>query len=88
MYVDDAQLVSVQHSADDMTTLTASTFPASDHVRRLVRGEDGVNPNLAPKPSPNWDTNNDAMGFSVNSHLLRIWYPREKTEAMKRLSLV
>ena len=29
----------------------------------------------------------DALGFTVNSHTLRISYPREKTEAIRRLLL-
>ena len=54
-------------------------------MRLFGPGAEGETPILAPKKSTDWDTTIDALGFTVNSHTLRISYPREKTGAIKRL---
>ena len=84
VYVDDYLLIRVQYSDDDRSSLVASAFLASDHVRLFGPGEDGVAPILAPKQSTDWDTTISALGFTINSRTLRISCTREKTEAMKR----
>ena len=38
---------------------------------------------LAPKRSTDWDTRIDALGFTIDSHTLRISCTRDKTEAIK-----
>ena len=85
VYVDDYLQIRVQHSEDDLTALIASASLGSDHVRLFGPGEAGVTPILAPKKSTDWDTTIDALGFTINSHTMRISVPREKTEAIKRL---
>ena len=85
VYVDDYLLVRAQQADDDRSALVASASIASDCVRLFGPGEDGVTPILAPKKSTDWDTSIDALGFTINSHSLRISFPREKTEAIKSL---
>ena len=87
MYVDNYLLIRVQHSDDDRSALIASSSLASDHVRLFGPGEDGVTLILAPKKSTDWDTTIDALGFTINSYILRISCTREKTEVIKRLLL-
>ena len=70
-------LVRVQLADHDRTAPTASASLASDHVRLFGRGEEGATPILAPKKSTDWDTTIDALGFTVNSHTLRISSKRE-----------
>ena len=48
-------------------------------------GEEGVTPILAPKKSTDWDATIDALGFTMNSHIIRISFPREKADAIKKL---
>ena len=81
--MDDYLLIRVQHSDDARSALIASASRASDHVRLFGPGKDGVTPILAPKQSTDWDTRIDALGFTINSHTLRISFTREKTEAIK-----
>ena len=85
VYVDEYLLIRVQHSDNAKTALTASASQASDHVRLFGPGEVGEAPMLALKKSIDWDTTIDALGFTIHSHMLRISYPREKTEAIKKL---
>ena len=85
VYVDDYLLIKVQHSDDDTTALIASASLASDHVRLFGPGEEGVTLILAPHKSTNWDTTIDALGFTINSHTMKIWFPRVKVDAIKSL---
>ena len=87
MYVEDFLLIRVQNTDDDKTTLTVSAPLASDHVRLFGPGEQGVSPILAPKKSTNWDSPIDELGFTINSHTMRISFPRDKANDMKRLLL-
>ena len=66
VYVDGCLLIRAQHSDDDKTVLSASDSLASDHVRLFGPGEEGVSPMLAPKRNTNWDSTNDALGFTIN----------------------
>ena len=86
VYVDDYLLIRVHHS-DDKTALIASASLASDHVPLFGPGEEGVTPILGPKKSTGWDTTIDALGFTIDSHTMRISLPREKADAIKRLLL-
>ena len=54
-------------------------------MRLFGPGEDGVTPILTPKKSTNWHTRIDALGFTINSHTLRISCTRENTETIKIL---
>ena len=83
--VDDYLLIRVQHSVDDKTALIASASLASDHVRLVGPVEEGVTPTLAPKKRTDWDATIDALGFTINSHTMRISFPREKPDAIKRV---
>ena len=85
MYVDDYLLIKVLHSDDDTIALTASASLASDHVRLFGQGEEGATPILAPQKSTDWDNTIDALGFTIESHTMRISFPREKVDAIKRL---
>ena len=44
-----------------------------------------MTPIFAPQKSTDWDNTIDALGFTVDSHTLRISFPRQKTEAIKVL---
>ena len=80
VYVDDYLLMRVQHSDHDTTALTASASLASDHVRIFGPGETGATPLLAPKTSTDWNTTIDVLGFTINSHTIRLpltWAPFE-----------
>ena len=86
VYVDDYLLSKVRHSDDDKTALIASASLASDHVRLLGPEEEGgVTPISAPKKSTDLDATIDALGFTINSHTMRISFPREKPDAIKRV---
>ena len=82
VYVDDFLLVRVQQADADRSLLVASASLASDCVRLIGPEEDGVTPILTPKKSTDWDTAIDLLGFTVNSHTLRISFPRQKTETI------
>ena len=83
--VHDFLVIGVQHADDDRTALTASASLASDRVALFGPGEEGATPIRAPKTSTDKDTTTDALGFTVNSHTLRISITRENTEAIKKL---
>ena len=83
--VDGYLSVTVQHSDDDRSALITSASLASDHVSLFGPGEDGVIPIVASKKGAAWDTTNNDLGFTVNSHTLRISCTREKTEYIKKL---
>ena len=85
VYVDDDLLMRVQHLDHDTTALTASASLASDHVCLFGPGGTGVTPILAPQKSTDWNTIIDALGFTINSHTMRISLTREKNEAIARL---
>ena len=80
-YMGDYLLFRVQQSDDDTTALTVSASLASDHVCSFGPGETGVTPILAPKKSTDWDSTIDALGFTINSHTMRILLTREKAES-------
>ena len=85
VYVDEYLLIRVQHSVDEKPALIASASLASDHLRLFGPGEEGVTPILAPKKSTDWDATIDGLGFTMNSHIIRISFPREKADAIKKL---
>ena len=85
VYAEDYLLIKVQHSDDDTTALIASASLTSDHVRLFGPGEESVTPILAPKNSTDWHTTINALGFTIISHTMRISFPREKVDAIKRL---
>ena len=85
VYVDDYLPTKVQHSDDDTTALIASPSLASDHVRLFGPGEEIVTPILAPDKSTNWHTTIDALGFTINSHTMKISLSRVKVDAIKIL---
>ena len=80
-------LVKVRHSDVDSSALIASASLASDHGRLLGPGEAGAKSILAPKKCADWDSTIDALGFTINSHTMRIssTYEKKKTEAIKNL---
>ena len=77
-------MVRVQADPTDQSTLVASAFLASDHIRLFGRGEAGATPILAPQKSTDWDTTVDLLGFTVNTHTLRISVTKEKIAAIRR----
>lgn len=94
VYVDDYLLDRVQQSDDDRTAPIVSDSLASDLVRLLRSGEEGVTSIRTPKKSTDRHISIDLLGFTVNSHTLRTLSTHtpyefliciEKTEAIKRL---
>ena len=85
VYVDHFILVRVQQDRSDQTVLIASASLASDHVRLFGPGEEGEIPILSPKKSTNWDTTVDALGYTINTHTMRISITREKIAALRDL---
>ena len=71
VYVDDFIMARVQADPTDQSALVASASLASDHIRLFRPGEAGA-PILAPNKSTEWDTTVDLLGFTVNTHTLRI----------------
>ena len=84
VYVEDFIMVRVQANPTDQSTLVASAFLASDHIRLFGRGEAGATPILPPKKSTDWDTTVILLGFTVNTHTLRISVTEEKIAAIRR----
>ena len=74
----------VQADPTDQSALVASASLASDHIRLFGPGEAGATPILAPKKSTDWDTTVDLLGFTVNTHTLRISVTEEKIDAIRR----
>ena len=85
VYVDDFIMASVQLNASDQTALIASASLASDNVRLFGPGENGETPILAPKKSTNWNSTVDALGFTINTHTMRISVTKERIEAIRLL---
>ena len=85
VYVDDFILVRVQQDPSDQTALIASASLASDHVRLFGPGEEGEIPILSLKKSTNWDTTADALGYTINTHAMRISITRENVAALRDL---
>ena len=56
-------------------------------MRLFGPGAEGVSPILAPEKSTDWDSTIDALGFTINSHTMRISFPREKGNDIKMLLL-
>ena len=77
-------LVKVRHSDVDSSALIASASLASDHGRLLGPGEAGAKSILAPKKCADWDSAIDALGFTINSHTMRISSTYEKKKKQKR----
>ena len=74
----------VQADPTDQSALVATASLASDHIRLFGPGEAGATPILAPKKSTDWDTTVDLLGFTVNTHTLRISVTEEKIAAIRR----
>ena len=85
VYVDDYMLVRVQQDSNDQSALVASASLASEHVRLFGQGEIGETPILAPKKSTDWDTTIEALGYTIDSHRMRISTTQAKIEAIKLL---
>ena len=64
-------------------SIIASASLASDHIRLFGPGEAGATPILAPKKSTDWDTIVDLLGFTVNTHTLRISVTEGKIAAIR-----
>ena len=88
VYVDDYILIRVQHSDDEKTALIASASLASAHVHLGGPGEEGVTLILAPKKSTDWVSTINALGCTINSHTMRISFPREKADPKKGCCLM
>lgn len=85
IYVDDFLLARVQQDENNVSALIASASLASDNVRLFGPGEVGETPILAPKKSTDWDTSIDALGYTIDSHSMRISIFQAKLEAIKLL---
>ena len=76
VHVDDFIMANVQVDSFDQTALVASAFLASDHLRLFGSGEKYEVPILAPKKSTVWNAIVDALGFTINTHTMRISSPK------------
>ena len=83
VYVDDFIMASVQVDSFDRTALVASTSLASDHMRPFGSGENDEVPILAPKKSTDWNSIVDALGFTINTHTMRISITNERVDAIR-----
>ena len=63
--------------------LIASASLASDHVRLFGSGEKDEVPILAPKKGINWNSIADALGFTVNTHTMRISITNKRVDAIR-----
>ena len=83
-YADNFIMARVQADPTDQSALVASASLASDHIRLFGPGEAGATPILAPQKSTDWDTTVDLLGFTVNTHTLRISVTEGKIAAIRR----
>ena len=83
VYVDDFIMARVQADPTNQSALVASASLASDHIRLFGSGEAGATPMSAPRKSTDWDTTVDLLGFTVNTHTLRISVTEEKIAAIR-----
>ena len=77
-HVNDFMLVRVEHEPSDQTKLYVSASLASYRVRRR-------NVILSPKKSASWDTIVRALGYTTNTHTMRIPITTEKIAALREL---
>lgn len=64
----------MKQSGDDHSAFIAQAPVTSDHARIFGPGEEGPTPILLVKESIDLDPNMmDALGFTINSHAIRIW---------------
>ena len=73
----------VQADPTDQSALIASVSLASDHIRLFGPGEADATPILVPKKSTDWETTEDLLGFTVNTHTLRIAVTERKIAAIR-----
>ena len=81
--VHDFIMARVQADPTNQSALVASVSLASDHIRLFGPGEAGATPILAPKKSTDWDTTVNLLGFTVNTHILRISVMEGKIAAIR-----
>ena len=85
VYVYDFIMASVQRNASDQAALLASTSLASDNVRLFGPGKNSETPIRAPKKSIDWNSTVDALGFTINTHTMRISVTKERVEAIRSI---
>ena len=78
MTTENFMLVRAEQEPSDQTELIASASLASYHVRRR-------NFILFPKNSANWDTTVRALGYTTDTHTMRIPITQEKVAALREL---
>ena len=83
VYVDDFIMACVQTDTTDQSALVASASLASDHIRLFGPGEADATLILAPKKSTDWGTTVDLLGFTANTHTLRISVTEGKIAAIR-----
>ena len=76
-------MASVQLDSFDQTALVSSVSLASDHVRLFGSGERDEVPILAPKKTTDWNSIVDALGFTINTHTMRISITKERVDAIR-----
>ena len=77
-YIDDFMLVRVEQEPSDQIEIIVSASLASDPAKRR-------NLIISPQISTNWDTTVHALGYTVNTHTMRITTTPEKVAALKEL---
>ena len=84
--MDNFILVRVQQDPSDQTACIASASLALDHIILFGSGDEGEIPILFPKKSMNWDTTvKNALGYTINTHIMRISMAQEKIAALRDL---
>lgn len=72
----------VQHVEGDQSALFCSTSLASDRVRLFGAGKGAQTPILAPKKDTEWDVQIEFVGWALNIHTGRLFFPKKKVEAV------
>ena len=78
VYADDLIMARVQADPTDQSAQVAPASIASDYICRFGPGETDATPILASIKSTDSDTTVDLLGFTVNTHTLRIAVTEEK----------
>ena len=84
VYVDDSILASVQVDSFDQTALVGSASLDSDNMVLVGSGEKENKPILAPKERTDRNSIVDALGFAINTHIMRISITKERVRCHSR----
>ena len=83
VYVNDFIMASLQVESFNQTALAASASLASDHVRLFGSGEKDEVHILAPNKSTDYNSIVNALGFTINTHTVRISITKERVDDIR-----